>query len=177
MVSQAQKQVVIDELKTVLADATIVVVADYRGLGVADLTQLRRSLRGANVTVTVAKNTLAKRAIAGTALEPLSVHLKGPTALVVGRGDQVTVVKTLKEFLKKNKKPNELRGGLLEGAAISAAEVDELATMPSLDELRGKLLMCIASPLIGLAQVLQSPSVSLVRALDQIAEQKQAKEG
>jgi len=174
MPTLSHKQVFVDQVQSALQDANILVVVDYRGLSVAEMIALRRILRVDNVRLMVAKNTLVKRAAAGTDVEALAPYLKGPTALLLGYGDQVAAVKSVKEFLKKNKKQNELRAGFLDGTALSAVQVDELASMPSLHELRGKLVMCIAHPLSGLANVLNSNNSSLVRALDQIASQKEA---
>ena len=174
MANLQQKKALVERLQQDVQDATVIIVADYRGLSVAEITELRRVLRPMDVRMTVAKNTLVKRAVGESAMASLAPHLKGPTALVVSRGDQVATVKAIKDFLKKNKKKNELRAGFLDGSALNAADVEELANMPSLPELRGKLLMCIASPLMGLAGVLHQSQASLVRALDQIAQQKEA---
>ena len=176
MASRTEKQALTETLKEKIESATIVLVADYRGLDCAEVGQLRRDMRENEATMLVAKNTLIKRAIAGTEAEGLSDALKGPTALFLGSGDQVGVVKTLKTFLKKNKKKNEMRAAFLEGAALGSDEVAQLADMPSITELRGKLLGAIASPLNGLASAVANPSVSLARCLDQIAEQKKENE-
>ncbi|MGG2382979.1 50S ribosomal protein L10, partial [Salmonella enterica] len=89
--------------------------------------------------------TLAKHAIQGTDGEALGTYLKGPTAILFGRADQVSPVKILTEFLKKNKKPNEIRGGFLDGKLLSPAEVDQMAKLPPIEELRGKLVGAINS--------------------------------
>jgi large subunit ribosomal protein L10 len=173
VVSQAKKQVTIDELQAQIEESTVAVVADYRGLTVAEMTELRRALYKEKATFTVAKNTLTLRAIKGSDREVLNNYLKGPTALLLGRADQVAPVKILSEFLSKNKKPNEIRGGFLDGKALSPAEVEQLAKLPSLDELRAKLLGGIASPMNGIVAALSSPQRSLVNVLDQYAKQKQ----
>ena len=111
MPTLSHKQVFVDQVKDVLQGANILVVVDYRGLSVAEMTALRRVLRVDNVKLMVAKNTLVKRASAGTEVEALAPYLKGPTALLLGYGDQVAAVKSVKEFLKKNKKQNQLRAG------------------------------------------------------------------
>lgn len=165
--TKADKNDDIALLKSEIEQATIAVVADYRGMTVAELTDLRRELYKHNAKFSVAKNTLMRRAVKGTPHEALIEHLKGPSAIIFGRADQVQPVKALKEFLKKNKKENEVRGGFMEGKLLSANEVDELAKLPSLDELRGKLLGCIASPLNGLVGALSSPQRSLVNVLSQ----------
>jgi large subunit ribosomal protein L10 len=173
MPTLSQKKEFVSKLTTDLSGANILIVLDYRGLTVAQMTSLRRGLRAEGVKVTVAKNTLAKRVAAGTDVELLGPYLKGPTALIIGRGDEVSAVKAVKKFLKDNKKENELRAAFMEGKAFSAIDVDNIANMPSRDELRGKLLMCIASPLMGLANVLSSNQSGLVRLLDQMSALKQ----
>ena len=167
-----EKQETTEELKGALQGATISLIADYRGLTVSELTALRRELLKEGARFTVAKNTLLRRAAQETGNEALVPFLKGPTAMLVGTGDQVAPVKILKDFLKKNKKPNEIRGGMLDGKALSPREVDELATMPSLDVLRGKLLGCIASPMNGIVSALSSPQRALVNVLDQYAKKQ-----
>lgn len=169
----AQKQETTAQLKAELDQATIAVVADYRGLTVAEMTELRRELYKQEARFTVAKNTLTKHAVDGTDKSVLAPLLKGPTALLVGRADQVGPVKTLASFLSKNKKPNEIRGGFLDGKLLSAAEVDQLSKLPPIEELRGKLVGAINSPLAGIVAAISSPQRGLVNVLDQYAKRLQ----
>lgn len=169
----AQKKETVDTLKQALDKATVAVVADYRGLTVADLTQLRRELYQLDASFTVAKNTLTRHALKDTSKEVLDPCLKGPTALLIGRGDQVAPVKALAKFLSANKKPNEIRGGFLDGKLLSRAEVDQLAKLPPLEELRGQLVGAINSPLSGIVSVISSPQRGLVNVLDQYAKRLQ----
>jgi large subunit ribosomal protein L10 len=169
----AQKQKTASELQADLSQATVAVVADYRGLTVAELTQLRRELYKEKAQFTVAKNTLTKHAIKDSDKKVLEAYLKGPTALLIGRADQVTPVKILTEFLKKNKKDNEIRGGFLDGKLLSPAEVDQLAKLPPIEELRGKLVGAINSPLSGIVAALSSPQRGLVNVLDQYTKRLQ----
>lgn len=169
----AQKQETVETLKAELSQATVAVVADYRGLTVAELTQLRRELYKQEARFTVAKNTLTRHAIKDTDLQLLDGYLKGPTALLIGRADQVGPVKTLTEFLKKNKKANEIRGGCLDGKLLSRTEVDQLAKLPPFEELRGQLVGAINSPLSGIVSALSSPQRGLVNVLDQYAKRLQ----
>lgn len=173
--SHVKKQVVIDKMVQEMSEATVAIVTDYRGLTMARLADIRNALYPHNATVTVMKNTLLKRAIKGTAMDGMADYLKGPTAIVYGKGDMVEPVKILRDYLKKNKldKNHELRGGFVDGKAINAAEVIDLAEMPSLDELRAKLLGCIAGPGQRLVMALNSQNQALVISLDQIAKQKQ----
>lgn len=170
----AQKKETVEALKSELQNATITVVADYRGLTVAELTELRRELFKQDAKFTVAKNTLTKHAIQDSDMQELDALLKGPTALLVGQADQVGPVKTFTQFLTKGKKANEIRGGFLDGKLLSPAEVEQLAKLPPIEELRGKLVGAINAPLSGLVGALNSPLSGLVYVLDQVAKQKQA---
>jgi len=169
----AQKQETVSELKESLAKSTIAVVADYRGLTVSELFELRRELRKEQALATVAKNTLVKHAIDGTDMSVLGPILKGPTALVLGQADQVAPVKAVLSFLTKNKKDNEIRGGYLDGKLLSKAEVEQLAKLPPIEELRGQLVGAINSPLAGIVGALSSPQRGLVNVLDQYAKKLQ----
>jgi len=169
----AQKQNTVKQLKHDLDQATVAVVTDYRGLTVAELTLLRRELYAQQAKFMVGKNTLTKHALKDSPQEVLGEYLKGPTALLIGRADQVTPVKILAEFLKKNKKENEIRGGFLDGKLLSAAEVDQLSKLPSIDELRGKLVGAINSPLSGIVAAISGPQRGLVNVLDQYAKRLQ----
>ncbi len=175
--SLAQKKDSVSAIKKELDKATITAVVDYRGLSVADLTALRVELLKEEARLTVSKNTLIKRAVAGTDKSDMSELLAGPTALLLGEADQVTPVKILTKFLKENKKKNEIRGGIMDGNFLNAEEMDALSKLPSLDELRGKLVGGLASPLNGIVAALSGPQRGLVNVLDQFAQHKQATEG
>ncbi|MGE0201498.1 MAG: 50S ribosomal protein L10 [Candidatus Melainabacteria bacterium] len=174
MGSLPRKQETVESLKEALSTATMTVVTDYRGLSVAEMTTLRRDLLKENARLTVAKNTLLKRAIDGTANAGLAEFLKGPTAVLVANADQIAPLKLLKTFYKQGKKENELRGGLMDGQILTAKDLDALASLPPLNELRAKLVGGIASPLNGIVSALSSPQRALVNVLDQYAKQKQA---
>jgi large subunit ribosomal protein L10 len=168
----ASKQNTVELLKSDLNDATVTLVVDYRGLSVHDLTQIRRELYPEGAKFKIAKNNLVKR------VNPdLSALLSGPTALLIGKGDQVTPVKILTSYFKKNKKSNELRGGFLDGKVLSSAEVEQLASLPSVEELRGKLLGAINAPLAGLVSAVSGPQRGLVNVLDQYAKRLQEQAG
>lgn len=168
-----KKKTKVQSLREQIRGASVSVVLDYRGLTVAQMNHLRAELSKSDATLTVAKNTLLQRALEDNPMVAIAPMLKGPTALVVGTADQVAPVKTLQDYLKKNKKDNEIRGGYLEGKALSAKDVDDLAKLPPLNELRAKLLGGIASPMNGLVAALVGPHRALANVLDQIASQKQ----
>jgi large subunit ribosomal protein L10 len=172
MATLSQKKVAAQQIEEALGEAKIVVLADYRGLSVAEVTQLRRQLRPLGARFLVAKNTLVKR-VYGEALSGLAPYLKGPTALLLGMEDQVTPLKALQAFLKAGKKTNQVRAAYLDGSVLNEVDVDELGKLPSLDELRGKLVVCINYPLSSLVGALNSVPSALVRAMDQVGAQKQ----
>ncbi|MEB3245955.1 MAG: 50S ribosomal protein L10 [Vampirovibrionales bacterium] len=167
------KQAKTDVLKTAVANASIALVFDYRGLSVAELFALRKALRAVGASLNVSKNTLIIRAIEGTDASVLTSILAGPTALLTATGDQVAPVKAIKEFLKANKKKNALRGALLDGQLLSAQEVDALADMPSREVLLGKLVGAIAYPQQQLVGTLLAPQRQLANVLDQFAKTKE----
>lgn len=169
---QAPKAETIESLKQSMQASTVTIVADYRGMTVEHLTAIRRDLFPLQARFTVAKNSLMKLAVKGTDAEAISNLLTGPTAILFATADQVQPVKALKKFLKERKLEIELRGGFMDGRALSSKEIDELANLPSLDELRAKLLGCIASPLNGLVGALSSQQRGLVNVLDQYAKTK-----
>lgn len=156
------KQPIVDEISGLLTDAKAVVLADYRGLTVEQDTQLRKNLREAGVTYKVFKNTLVKRAIAGTQFEELAKDLEGPTAVAISSTDATTPARTLYEFAKKADKL-QLKSGVIEGSYYGPETINQIATIPSRDVLIGKLLGSIKSPVSNFARV-----------LNQIAEAKEA---
>lgn len=176
MAGLAEKKKAVEELKERLHAAGFTFVADYRGLSVAEMTELRRALRKENVRVQVAKNTLMRRAVADSEYEGLAEYFSGPTAVVFSETDPVAPVKIIKEFLKKAKKKNELRGGFMEGRVLTPAEVEELGNLPSIDELRGKLVGALAWPGNQLVAALSSPHRQLANVLDQYAKTKEGSE-
>jgi large subunit ribosomal protein L10 len=148
-------------------------LVDFRGLSVSEASLLRTRLRADGAELTVVKNTLAKRAAAEVGIEGLDPLLEGPTAIAYCSDDAVTPAKTLVDFAKETKKL-AIKGGLLQAKVLDLAQVEQLAQMPSREELIAKVVGGIASPLYGLANVLTGPIRGLVVTLDQIREQKAA---
>jgi large subunit ribosomal protein L10 len=167
-VDRAQKQKVVDTLRAALAETACVVVTHQRGLTVAEVTQLRRQMRGAGANFRVTKNRLARRALAGTRFEPLAPLFIGPTAIAFSR-DPVAAAKIAVEFANRNDKLTIIGGGLA-GQQMDAAGVRELASLPSLDELRGRLIGLLCAPAARIAAVLQAPAGQLARLLAAHAE-------
>ncbi len=172
MARLVDKERKLEQYKNDLSAAKIEIVAEYRGLSVEQLSTLRRDLFKQDAKFTIVKNTIAKRAIKGTDGEALEDLFQGPVGVLFGFSDEVPPAKTLKEFFQKAK-IGEIKGGLLGSQKLSRQEVLELADLPSLDELRAKLLGAINSPLSGLVMSLAGPQRALVNVLDQYAKQKE----
>ena len=154
------KQPIVDEIKASLEGAQGVVVVDYRGLTVEQDTQLRKQLREAGVVYKVYKNTLVKRAIAGTEFEPMAEVLEGPNAIAICKEDATAPARVLANFAK-TADALELKCGVVEGTYYDQKGMQVIATIPSREVLLGKLLGSI-----------QSPITNFARVLNQIAEQQ-----
>lgn len=172
MARLVDKERKVEQYKQDLEKAKVTIVAEYRGLTVAQLSELRNNLFKQDAKFSVIKNTLMKRAVKGTDGESLEEYFQGPMAVMFGFQDEVPPTKTLKDFLQKAK-IGEIKGGFLAGQKLSRQEVLSLAELPSLDELRAKLLGAINSPLSGLVMSLSGPQRALVNVLDQYAKQKE----
>ncbi|MCL2740155.1 MAG: 50S ribosomal protein L10 [Oscillospiraceae bacterium] len=162
-VLEEKKQKVV-ELEALLKATKTGVLVDYRGLSVADDTELRNKLRAAGVTYSVIKNRLIKFALEGANLAELEPILKGPTALATSADDVVAPAKVLHDFAKENELL-EIKGGFMEGKVVDIATIKQLATLPSKEVLLSKLLGSLQSPMYGLANVLQGNISGLARAL------------
>ena len=167
-----EKAAAIEALKGELASAELMVVAHYSGMTVAQITNLRRKLRDAGARFSVNKNRLAKIAIQGTQFENVSALLKGPTAITLA-SDPVAAAKAAVEFAKTNDKLVIL-GGSLTGQLLDAKGIDALSKLPSLDELRAKIIGMIQTPAIRLATITQAPAAQLARVLKAYAEKDAA---
>jgi large subunit ribosomal protein L10 len=147
------KQPIVDAIAEEIKDAESVVLVNYRGLTVAQDTELRKQLREAGVLYKVYKNTMMKRAFEGTVCEGLEEHLEGPSALAVSKDDATAPARILCNFAKTADKL-ELKGGVVEGTVYDTAGLTELAKIPSRDELLSKLLGSIQSPITNFARVI-----------------------
>ncbi|HXO89233.1 MAG TPA: 50S ribosomal protein L10 [Stellaceae bacterium] len=165
---RAQKQQLVETLQQDLGDTVCMVVTHQTGLNVAEVTQLRRQVRSAGARFRVTKNRLARRALAGTPFETLAPLFTGPTAIAFSR-DPIAAAKVVVEFANRNNKLTIIGGGLA-GRPLDAAGVKELASLPSLDELRGRLIGLLQAPAARLATVLQAPAAQLARVLAAYAE-------
>ena len=153
------KQPIVQAIADDIKDAQSVVIVDYRGLTVAQDTELRKQLREAGVIYKVCKNTMMKRAFEGTEFAGLEEYLEGPSALVVSKDDATAPARIICKFAK-TAEALEVKAGVVEGNVYDAAGINELSKVPSREELLSKLLGS-----------LQSPITNLARVLNQIAEQ------
>jgi large subunit ribosomal protein L10 len=160
-VDRAEKREVVTALHDVFAKTGVVVVAHYAGLSVADMTKLRSEMRSAGGRVKVAKNRLVKLALEGTHAKGIAELLKGPTCLAYSE-DPVAAPKVAVKFAKGNEK-FVILGGAMGPTVLDAKGVNSLASLPSLDALRGKLIGLIQAPASKIARVLNEPGGQLAR--------------
>ena len=154
------KQPIVDEIKSVIDGAQSVIAVRYLGINVDQDTKLRKELRENGVTYKVFKNTLIKRAIAGTEFAGLEPDLEGPTAIAVSKSDATAPARIIAKYVK-TVGPLELKGGIVEGTYYPADKMVDIAAIPGREELLSRLLGS-----------LQSPIANIARVLNQVAEQK-----
>ena len=164
-----QKEALVTEMKGVFSEASVVVVAQYSGLTVAEMTDLRTKMHEAGATFKVTKNRLARLALDGTEYGSLSDKLKGPVGIAYS-SDPVVAPKIASDFAKGNEK-FIVMGGAMGSTELDADGVKSLASLPSLDELRGKLVGLLQAPATKVAAVVQAPASQLARVLSAKAEQ------
>jgi Ribosomal protein L10 len=157
-----EKQQVVDEITSKLRESAATVITDYRGLNVAQVTELRRKLREAGIEFKVLKNTLIRRATANAELTELDSVLTGPTAVAFGKDDVVAPAKILSQFAKENE-ALKIKGGVVEGRVVGFDEIKALADLPSREGLLSMLL-----------SVLQAPVRNFALAVKAVAEKKEA---
>lgn len=160
---RSEKEILVSALNARLAESALVVVTTQSGMTVAEATDLRRQVRDAGASYKVTKNRLAKLALKGTKFEALEPLCKGPTAMTLSP-DPVAAAKVCVEFAKKNEKLT-IVGGALGEQVLDPDGVKALAALPSLDELRGKLVGLLQAPATKIAGVLQAPAGQLARVI------------
>src|SRR5215831_15930955 len=160
---RTQKAETVQSLNGLFADAGAVIVAHYSGMTVAQMGDLRLRLRKAGASFKVAKNRLAVRALEGTPANGISDLFKGPTGIAYSK-DPIAAPKVLVAYAKENDKLKIL-GGVAVGSVLNAEGVKALAELPSLDQLRGKIIGLLQAPATRIAGVLQAPAGNLARVL------------
>jgi len=169
--SLEQKQAMVSEVAARLANAQAVIVAEYRGLDVEHVTQLRARARKSGLYLRVLKNTLARRAVQGTPFEGLTEKMAGPLMYGIA-ADPVAGAKVLSEFARENEL-FVIRGGALRGSLMSDKDVKALARLPSRAELLAKLAATLQAPLARLARTLNEVPGRLVRTLAAVRDAKE----
>ena len=155
----------VQDIQGWLNGATIVISTNYSGMPVTDITALRRALREKDVSYKVVKNSLAYLAADGSGLPELKEIIQGPSAIAFGYGEPTDPAKALSDFIRQTRAPLEIRGAVLEGRVLDAAQVEQLASLPSKDDLVALLLARMQSPVSGLVNVLNGPISGLARVL------------
>jgi len=166
-VGRADRAASISALREKLSGARSAVLTDFRGLSVAEMTELRTLLRKSAVEYMVVKNTLAKIAVAETELASLAAQLEGPTAIAISRADLVAPSKVLATW-SKTRPTFIIKGGVVEGRLMSPADIAVLAALPPREVLLARLAGTVQAPLQGLVNVLAGPIRALASVLDQV---------
>jgi len=167
------KKILVKEVNAVAGDSVTAVAAEYRGLSVAEMTELRKEARNAGVYMRVVKNTLARRAVEGTEFECMQDTLKGPILLAFAKDDPGAAARVIKDFAKKH---DALQAVSLAvgGAVLPASDLGTLANLPTLDQARAMLLGVFVAPMNQLVRTLAEPSAMLARTLNARGEQDAA---
>ncbi|MBT8097190.1 MAG: 50S ribosomal protein L10 [Woeseia sp.] len=158
------KKLFVKEVNAVAGDSITAVAAEYRGLTVSEMTELRKEARNAGVYMRVVKNTLARRAIKGTEFECMQDTLKGPLLLAFSKEDPGAAARVIKDFAKEHDalKPVSLSAG---GQLLEASEIGTLADLPTLDQARAMLLGVMIAPMSKLVRTLAEPPAMLARTM------------
>jgi large subunit ribosomal protein L10 len=170
--NREEKAVVIEEVSAQVATAQSIIIAEYRGLDVASVTVLRKTARESGVYLRVLKNTLVRRAVAGTPFEGITGQLTGPLMYAIST-DPVAAAKVLSEFAKSNDKL-VIKGGSMPNSLLDVNGVKALATMPSREELLSKLLGTMQAPIAQFVRTLNEVPTKFVRGLAAVRDQKEA---
>ncbi len=167
-----EKVKVVEEIKEKLDRCKCIILSDYMGLNVEEITALRKELRENNVEYKVYKNTLAVRAFHELEVDGLDESLKGPTAFAISYDDPVAPAKVLVKFSKNNEKLS-VKAGMVEGNLVDLGQIENLATLPSREELLGMLLRTMNGPATGFVNVLAGNIRNLVGVLSAIKDKKE----
>src|SRR6266704_5543571 len=174
MKTKAQKQRDLDALAEQFKQANAAMLVSFKNMTVAKDQELRRQLREAGVTYSVVKNTLARKAAAGTPLEPMADQFKGVTAVALSTADPVALSKAIAKFSKANPDIFSFKVGLVEGKVVALPDVEAIASLPSREELISKVMFLINCQAQRLVTVLQAVPRNLAVVVDQVRAQKEA---
>ncbi|HHU83410.1 MAG TPA: 50S ribosomal protein L10 [Firmicutes bacterium] len=172
---RTEKEAQVQMIKEKLSEAQAVILADYRGLTVEEMTELRKKLREAGVELRVVKNTLARLAAKEAKIDDLDSHLNGPIAMAFGIGDPVAPAKILHTFARTHKNL-ELKAGLLEKKILDRKGIEALAALPTREVLLAQLAAAMVGPLRNLGFVLSAPIRDLVYVLEAVRKKQHAQE-
>jgi large subunit ribosomal protein L10 len=167
------KKALVTEVSAIAAKAQSVVAAEYRGITVAQMTELRSKARGQGVYMRVVKNTLARKALAGTTFEVIGPKLKGPLVLAFSKDDPGAAARVVKDFAKANEKfvPTLVSLG---GQLLSPKDIDRVASLPTKEQAIAQLMGLLRAPIQKLVRTLAEPQAKLVRTVAAVRDQKQA---
>ncbi len=170
---QEKKQSIVDDLNGKLKSASAFYLADFTGLNVKRVTELRRRLRKEGIEYVVVKNTLAERAMVNLDLPDMGEHFKGPTALVIGQGDAVTAAKVLADFAKENDNKPSVKAGIVDRRAVTSEEVSRLAKLPPREQLLAELAGALEAPMAQLAAALEAKLHEFVGLLEALRTERE----
>ena len=166
-----EKVQVVDELSKVLAECSIGILTDYRGLTTAEMTDLRHNLRNSEIKYRVVKNTLARFAAEKAGKDELAGFFEGPIAIAFGYGDIVSPAKVLADYVRTQKTTLAIKGGFAGDRIFTPADIESLASLPATEVLLGKIVAGIQSPIYHLINCLANPMRELVGVLQARAQQ------
>lgn len=166
-----QKQDMVSELKTIAGDSISAITADYRGMTVSDMTDLRRKTRDAGVTMRIYRNTLAKRALKETEFSCLEESLTGPVVLFFSQDEPGAAARILRDFIKSNDKI-DVKALAMDGNLMPASELSAMASLPSRDEALATLMSQMMAPVTQLVRTINEPAAQLVRCVKAVADGK-----
>ena len=170
--NKEQKATVVEELTERFDETSTLFVADYRGLDMPEITELRSRLREADAQFSVVKNTLARRAATDAGMEDVAELFAGPTAIAFVQGDAAAVAKALKEFAKEREGLLELRGGIMDGVMLDADQVKDIAELPTREVILAMLLSAVNAPATQLVGAINAPARDIVSLLGNWVEKR-----